>query len=256
MSKSKSKSKITDRLTIGSWIQIGHPAVVDIMATAGFDWLTVDLEHSAITIQEAEELIRIIELKGVVPLVRLSSNNAEQIKRVMDSGAHGIIVPMVNSTEDARKAISAAKYPPVGTRSFGLARAQGYGTKFSEYLNWEKESAIVVVQIEHIDAVNNLESIFSVPGLDGYFVGPYDLSGSLGIPGEFEHPEYIQTMAEIKRIADKKKIPGGLHLVEPDPDKLVQSINEGHRFIAYGMDTRILDTGCRLGLNSIKKLMA
>ena len=114
------ETKITSRLSIGSWITLGHPAIAEIMASAGFDWLAVDLEHSVITIREAEELIRIIELKGVTPFVRLSSNNPEQIKRVMDSGAHGVIVPMVNSAEAARKAVAAAKYPPVGERSLAL----------------------------------------------------------------------------------------------------------------------------------------
>ena len=108
--------KLLGRLSIGSWITLGHPAIAEIMATAGFDWLAVDLEHSAINIGQAEELIRTIDLKGTPALVRLSSNNAEQIKRVMDSGAQGVIVPMVKSSAEAVAAVEATKYPPVGTR--------------------------------------------------------------------------------------------------------------------------------------------
>jgi 2-dehydro-3-deoxyglucarate aldolase len=242
------------KLSIGSWIQLGHPAVAEIMASAGFDWLVVDLEHSTIGLREAEELIRVIDLKGVVPLVRLSSNNAEQIKRVMDAGAHGVIVPMVNSEEEAQAAVSAVKYPPKGHRSVGLGRAQGYGTSFIEYFNWQKDHTLVVVQIEHIDAVDNLESILSVAGVDAYIVGPYDLSGSLGIPGEFKGHRFLEVMQHIRNVAEKLGVPGGVHIVEPDPAQLRRSIEEGNHFIAYGVDFRMLDVTCRMGLESIQDL--
>ncbi len=167
---------LLQHLSIGSWIQLGHPAIAEIMASAGFDWLAVDLEHSTITLREAEDLIRVIDLKGVVPLVRLSTNNSEQIKRIMDAGAHGVIVPMVNSPAEAEAAVAAVKYPTVGKRSVGLARAQGYGASFKDYVAWENDHSLVIVQIEHIEAVNSLESILLVEGVDAYFVGPYDLS--------------------------------------------------------------------------------
>ena len=196
------KQKIQNsELTIGSWISLAHPAIAEVMANAGFDWLVIDLEHSVITIREAEELIRIIELSGVAPLVRLTSNNPDQIKRVMDAGSHGIIVPMVNSADDAESAISAVRYPPDGNRGVGLARAQGYGVKFNNYFKSNQNDAVVIVQVEHIDAVNNLEEILSVDGVDGYLVGPYDLSCSLGIPGEFDHPEFIETVGKINSVA-------------------------------------------------------
>jgi 2-dehydro-3-deoxyglucarate aldolase len=239
-------------LRIGSWIQIGHPTVAEIMAAAGFDWLAVDLEHSTISLREAEDLIRIIDLKGVVPFVRLASNNPEQIKRVMDAGAHGVIVPMVKSCEDAEQAVMSVKYPPTGNRSIGLARAQGYGVRFDEYFDWQRDNSIVVVQIEHIDAVRNLSSILAVPGVDAYIIGPYDLSGSLGIPGCFDAPEFSEAMECIHNTAHAAGIPGGVHIVEPDPKELRRRINQGNRFIAYGIDTRILDVGCRVGISDLK----
>ena len=120
------KEKLREgRLTVGSWITLGHPSVTEIMAMAGCDWLVVDLEHSTIDIGTAEQLIRTIDLCGVAPLVRLTSNSSDQIKRVMDAGAHGIIVPMVNATEDAESAVAATRYAPLGTRGVGLARAHG-----------------------------------------------------------------------------------------------------------------------------------
>ena len=136
VSAHKTKKEFLDRVTIGSWISLGHPAIAEIFAKAGFDWLTIDLEHGVITISEAEQLIRVIELCGVVPFVRLSSNNPTQIKRVMDAGAHGVIVPMVTTAEEAQRAVSAVKYPPLGLRGVGLARAQGYGSRFRSYAEW------------------------------------------------------------------------------------------------------------------------
>jgi 2-dehydro-3-deoxyglucarate aldolase len=226
------------------------------MASAGFDWLSIDLEHSTITLREAEDLIRVIDLKGVVPFVRLASNNPEQIKRVMDAGSHGVIVPMVKSKEEARAAVQAVKYPPQGERSIGLARAQGYGADFNRYFNWQRDQSLVVVQIEHIDAVNDLESILTVPGVDAYIVGPYDLSGSMGIPGEFQAPQFLEAMAQIRAVSRKLQVPGGVHIVEPDPQALEECIAQGNQFIAYGVDTRMLDTACRQGLKSLSSKKA
>ena len=240
--------------SIGSWITLGHPAIAEIMAEAGFDWLTVDLEHSTITIREAEDLIRIIELKGVIPLVRLTSNSSEQIKRVMDAGAHGVVVPMVCSADDARAAVAAVRYPPVGKRGVGLARAQGYGSSFETYKSWQESEATVVVQVEHIEAVNNLEEILTTDGVDAYIVGPYDLSGSMGIPGEFEDPKFVEAMNRIRAIAEQLKVPGGVHLIEPNPAELLRLVEQGNEFIAYSLDIRMIDISCRTGLAQVKKV--
>lgn len=240
-----------NKIQVGSWITIAHPAIAEIMANAGFDWLAVDLEHSVINLREAEELIRIISLSNVTPLVRLTSNNSNQIKRVMDAGAHGIIVPMVNTPDDAKNAVKAVKYPPVGNRGVGLARAQGYGTKFNEYLQWQRNEPVIIVQIEHIKAVNNLEKIFSVEGISGFIIGPYDLSGSLGVPGEFDHPDFLSAMERIKSIAAEMNMTGGIHVVEPDRNQMEICIQEGYKFIAYSIDIRMLDIACRDGLKNI-----
>jgi 2-keto-3-deoxy-L-rhamnonate aldolase RhmA len=126
----------TQTLTIGSWITLSHPAIAEIMAKAGFDWLTVDMEHSAITLHQAQQLVQVIELSGCTPLIRVGENNPNLIKRAMDTGAHGVIVPSVDCREDALKAVRAVKYPPLGTRGVGLARAQGYGMEFEKYKEW------------------------------------------------------------------------------------------------------------------------
>src|ERR1043165_6778962 len=172
---------------LGSWITLSHPAIAEIMAKAGFDFVVVDLEHSVISIDVAGDLIRVIDLCGVAPLVRLTSNDADLIKRVMNAGAHGILVPMVNSAEDAANAVAATRYAPGGCRGVGLSRAQGYcaGSGFNDYLQWQREGPVVIVQIEHIDAIGRLDDILAVEGVDGLLMGPYDLSCSQGIPGEF-----------------------------------------------------------------------
>jgi 2-keto-3-deoxy-L-rhamnonate aldolase RhmA len=247
------KSKLQQRqLTLGSWITLAHPAIAEIMSRAGFDWLAVDLEHSVITIREAEELIRIVALSGICPLVRLSANDSVQIKRVMDAGAHGVIVPMVNSVSDAEKAVKALSYPPEGTRGVGLARAQGYGSSFERYREWLSRESVVIVQVEHIESVNNLEAILAVDAIDGFIVGPYDLSGSLGVPGQFDHPSMAKAMDRIKSVGIASGKAFGIHVIEPDIEELRQRVDEGFNFVAYSLDIRMLDRACRVGLDAIR----
>jgi 2-keto-3-deoxy-L-rhamnonate aldolase RhmA len=236
---------------LGSWITLAHPAIAEIMARAGFAWLAVDLEHSVVTIREAEELIRVIELCGVVPLVRLSVNDPVQIKRVMDAGAHGVIVPMVNTAAQAEQAVAAVSYPPRGRRGVGLARAQGYGCNFEGYRQWLQQEAVVIVQVEHIQAVENLPEILAVEGVDGFMVGPYDLSGSLGVPGEWNHPHMLAAMARIRDLGGASDKAAGIHVIEPDPEAARQKMAEGYRLIAYSLDIRLLDRACRQGLEAI-----
>jgi 2-keto-3-deoxy-L-rhamnonate aldolase RhmA len=248
------KNKLNNnQITIGSWITLGHPAVAEILAKAGFDWLVIDLEHSTISIEQAGDLIRIIDLSGVTPLVRLTSNDSNQIKRVMDAGAHGIVVPMVNSKVDAENAVASTRYAPEGVRGVGLARAQSYGAGFQDYLEWQKNGPIVVVQIEHQSALENLEDILSVSGVDGYIVGPYDLSCSLGFPGDFTHPDFIAAMKLINTAGQLLRKSGGLHIVEPDINKLNEAIEFGHKFIAYSVDIRMLDVSARDAINKVKR---
>lgn len=243
-----------NRLTVGSWITLAHPAIAEIMARAGFDWLTVDMEHSVITIREAEELIRVVSLCGVPALVRLTSNDANQIKRVMDAGASGVIVPMVSSRAEAEHAVSAMYYPPLGRRGVGLARAQGYGPGFADYREQLADrGAVVMVMIEHIDAVNNARDILSVEGVDGYFIGPYDLSSSMGLAGQLEHPKVVAAIEQVRTTAKALNKPGGVHVIEPDPARLRAFVEQGFTFLAYSLDIRMLDQTARAGLASVTK---
>lgn len=248
--KEKLKRKI---LTIGSWITLDHTSIAEIMANAGFDWLVVDMEHSAITVTGAQQLIMTLELCGCTPLVRVGANDPTLIKRVMDAGAYGVIVPMINTAEDALKAVDAVKYPPAGKRGVGLARAQAYGLSFDKYIEWLAKESVVIVQIEHICALKNLPAILSTPGVDGFIVGPYDLSASLGFPGEFENPLVVEALCEIKKVVKKSPIAAGYHVVQPDPDMVFKKIREGYRFLGYSLDTLFLGCACKTGLDLIRK---
>lgn len=239
-------------LTLGSWITIGHTAVAEILVKAGFDWLTIDMEHSAITLDEAQQLIQVIEMGGVVPLVRVGENNPNLIKRVMDAGAYGVIVPMVNTREDAGKAVKAVKYPPAGTRGVGLARAQGYGFAFERYKEWVNRESIVIVQIEHIEAIRNLEDILLVEGVDGSIIGPYDLSGSLGHPGDFDRTDVKDALLRYEEICGKMKKPMGFHVVQPDAIAAQRYAEKGYAFLAVGLDTLYLGGKCREILREIQ----
>ena len=258
MNKNNSlKVKLRNKqLTIGSWITLGHSSIAEIMAKAGFDWLTVDMEHSAITLHEAQQLVQVIGLSECVPLVRVGTNDANLIKRVMDTGAHGVIVPMVNTKEDAEQAVGAVKYPPQGFRGVGLARAQSYGTNFEGYRKWNETESIVIVQIEHFKAVENLDAILSVEGVDAFIVGPYDISASLGVAGQFDHPEMTSALSKILDTSRRLKAVAGYHVVPPDANQVLEKIKQGYLFLAYSIDFLFLGGSCRTGLQAIRKTLA
>ena len=247
------KAELLNRCSFGSWITLPHPSVAELLVRAGFDWLTVDLEHSAITLESAAELIRVIDLAGISPFVRVGSHDANVIKRVMDAGAHGIIASTVNTPEQAAAIVAAVKYPPVGTRGVGLSRAQGFADEFEEHYRWLNGESIVLVQIEHIEAVQNLEAILRVPGVDGFFIGPYDLSASLGIPGDFAHPKMFAALAEVQRVKSLVPTVAGVHVVQPVPAEARRKMQDGYRFIAFGIDYLFLLNHARSGLEDLRR---
>jgi 2-keto-3-deoxy-L-rhamnonate aldolase RhmA len=227
---------LAKEITLGSWISFGYEYTAEIMARAGFDWMVLDLEHGAIDMGQARSLIQILDLAGCTPLARVASNDPVRIKQALDAGARGVIVPMVNTVAEARAAVAASHYPPVGTRGVGLARAQGYGMAFEQYREAAATETIVLVQIEHVTAVRNLEGILAVDGVDGFIIGPYDLSGSVGHPGAFDHPAVREALQEVARVAQSASKPAGYHIVQPDPALLAQRVAEGYSLIAYGDD--------------------
>ena len=243
------------KVTIGSWVSLAHPSIPEIMAKAGFEWLVIDMEHSVIDLSQTQQLIQSIGASDMVPLVRVGENDPMLIKRVMDAGSCGVIVPMVNTKKDALKAVSAVKYPPAGTRGVGLARAQGYGLEFDAYRNWLDKESVVVAQIEHIEAIDNLDDILDVDGIDATMIGPYDLSGSLSRPGDFKSKEYRKAIDRYEDVCARHKKPMGCHVVQPDSDAALQYISKGYSFLAVGVDMLYMGKKCIEVTSGIKSRM-
>jgi 2-dehydro-3-deoxyglucarate aldolase len=241
-----------NKITIGSWIMINSPVSIEVMALAGFEWLVIDIEHTSIDLEETENLIRTIQANNMSALVRVSKNEEVVIKKILDMGADGIVVPMICSKKDALQAVSYAKYPPEGKRGVGLYRASGYGSNFDDYVKDANDKIVIIAQIEHINAVNNLEEIIQVDGIDGTLIGPYDLSGSLGYTGELKRKEVKSSIKRVLDISAKHKIPSGFHVVETDPKKLKIKIEQGCTFLAYGIDYLFLRDAAINGMASIK----
>lgn len=229
------------------------PMSVEVMSLAGFEWLVIDIEHTSIDLETAQVLITIIQSKNIKALVRVSKNEEVIIKRILDMGADGIIVPMVSSKEDALKAVEYAKYPPIGKRGVGLYRASNYGKSFEEYKKWVNEELVIIAQIEHIDAVNNIEEIIRTEGIDGTIIGPYDLSGSMGYPGEFDRDSVKRVVQQVVSKCKEFNIPSGFHVVDTNPEQLQSKINDGCTFLAYGVDYFFMRDAAENGMSKIKR---
>jgi 2-keto-3-deoxy-L-rhamnonate aldolase RhmA len=230
---------------LGSWIMIGHQASAEILAAAGFDWITVDMEHTSIGYETLPVLLGAIRSRGPQAFVRVEANDPTVIKRVLDCGAGGIIVPLVNSAAEAEAAVRSAKYPPAGFRGVSLGRASDYGANFEHYFRSTNDEVLVVAQIEHYRAVEAIDEILAVQDLDAVFLGPYDLSGSMGIVGQFDHPrmrEARRRVLEAGRAAGKAV---GFHEVRLEARAVQALLDEGFTMIACGIDTIFLRDSAR-----------
>lgn len=257
MNFSHTGSRLKDKLnrreeTIGSWLTINHQSVVEIMATGGFEWLVIDMEHGAIDVADAMNLMGHIQGNQMDALVRVSKNEEVIIKRVMDAGAQGVIVPMVNTRAEAEYAVGCVRYPNEGKRGVGLSRAQHYGLHFPEYKQWLENHSVLIVQVEHIQAVQNLEEILNVPGIDGIIVGPYDLSASMGMPGKFDDPAVIEALAQVEKIGSERGINLGFHVIPPVAHQLAEKRDKGYNFLAFSLDFLFLGQNVREQMNAYR----
>jgi 2-dehydro-3-deoxyglucarate aldolase len=253
--ENKVKTKLREGLpTFGSWIMIGELAAAEIMADAGFDWITVDMEHTSITYERLPVLVSAIQSKGAAAFVRIENNSPVVIKRVLDCGAGGIIVPLVNSREEALAAVKAARYPPEGVRGVSLGRASGYGNNFKDYFESINDQVLVLAQIEHYLAVEKIEDIVSVDGLDGVFLGPYDLSGSMGIVAQFDHPRMAEARKRVIEATAKAGKAIGIHEVRPEAGAVRSLLEEGFNFIACSIDTIFLGESARTVAHELNQI--
>ncbi len=221
--------------SIGSWMQIPHPSIAEIMGQAGYDWVAVDMEHGAISVHQLPNLFRALELGNTLPLVRVAQSTVKDCKLALDAGAGGIILPMVESAKQLEKARDITRWPPSGSRGVGFSSANLFGKYFDEYIN-ETQQPLLIAMIEHINAIENLDDILRVEGLDAILIGPYDLSASMGLTARFEEQGFIDIMNIIKKKAEAAKIPCGVHVVKPSVEELQQKLESGYRFIAYSID--------------------
>ena len=225
--------------SIGSWMQIPHASVAEIMGAAGYDWVAVDMEHGSISVHQLPNLFRALELGNTLPLVRLAQGHSKDCKQALDAGAAGVIVPMVESAEQLIAVQDSCRWPPAGVRGVGFSRANLFGKNFEAYSK-EAQAPLLVAMIESLKAIDQLDQILRVEGLDAIFIGPYDLSASMGITGQFEQPKFISALDRIRTIAKAHGIPYGMHVVKPSKEELNQRIADDYRFVAFSIDTVFL----------------
>jgi 2-dehydro-3-deoxyglucarate aldolase len=235
-------------VSIGSWMQIPHPSIAEIMGQAGYDWVAVDMEHGSIGAHQLPDLFRALELGNTLPLARIARGHAKDCKQGLDAGAGGIIVPMIESAEQLVEVRDACRWPPTGRRGVGFSRANLFGKHFETYRE-EAQSPLLVAMIEHISAVDSLREILGVDGLDAILIGPYDLSSSIGLTAQFDHPDFCKAMELIRSLAGAMSIPVGVHVVEPSQAQLQERLEEGYRFLAYSIDAVMLENISRYESN-------
>jgi len=251
--KVKNIKKGKKDIIIGSWINSVSPIISEILSSAGFDFLCIDAEHSAIDYYNTVLLLQAIKAgnPNCAPIIRMQGNNYADTKRYLDAGALGVIAPLINSKSEAEYLIESVKYPPVGKRGVGFGRSHGYGFDFNNYMKFAEDNLFTAIQIEHIDAINNLEDILSVEGIDAVFIGPYDLTASMGITAEFHNESYMKVIEHINQVCQEKKIISGIHVVEPSVKQVIDRYKEGYNLIAYSLDITILGTNVRKAIKQI-----
>ena len=233
------------RVTIGTWLQINSPTAAEVLANAGYEWIAIDVEHTDIDITSLTALLRGMCGRGAAPIARVATNGVMDIRRALDVGAAGVLVPFVNTAEQARQAVAAAKYPPMGVRGFSFSRANNWGIDFAKEARSANDETAVIVMIESKQGVENIEEILAVEGVDAVFIGPYDLSGSYGIPGQTQDPIVRDACHQVIEACKQAGKSVGLLVVRPTPQAVRQAIDDGFTLLCLGLDTVFLDEGAR-----------
>lgn len=223
-----------------TWIQLSDPAVIEILAPIGFDSFIIDMEHSSLSIEQAANLMRAIPRDcDTRPFVRVRDQQPLSIRLALDFGAQGVIVPMVNNVEQARAAAAAAKFPPDGVRGTSYCRMNGWGRNFSEY-QADANHIPLLAMIETAEGLDNLEAIVDLPEIDGIMLGSYDLSASLGIPGQLSHEKIVEAerrIVELTRARDKQS---GVLVFVPNEQAVQRVVNTGFTLISLGSDAMFM----------------
>jgi len=235
----KNKLRNRERLFAG-WVSYSHPSITETFARAGFDFIAIDMEHSTITLPEAQRIIAASQSEGVPCLPRPVSHSNDWVKPLIESGADGMLIQMVNKPEEVQSLINDIKYPPLGKRSYGVNRAQAYGFDFDTYINnWNKES-IFMIQVESIEAVENIESLVAFEEVDAVMIGPLDISGSLGVPGQTSHPLVIEASKKVINACKKYGKSCGTQVADSNMKSVQDLFDLGHTFAILGSDLFVL----------------
>jgi 2-keto-3-deoxy-L-rhamnonate aldolase RhmA len=241
---------VSGKTSVGTWVTIGHTDVPDILEAMGFEWLVFDAEHAPIGPESISRMIQAIDASKICPLVRVGDINQYLIKSALDMGAHGVVCPLVNSPALAEEVVKFVKYPPQGIRGVAPRKAADYGLKMADYIRTANSQTIVVAQIETREALDNLDGILSVKGVDVAFVGPTDLTMSLGLLDDRSNPRVIDAMKRvIKACESHGKVPGVMAASE---EEVKRDIAMGFRFISLASDVRFLIRGAKAFLDSAR----
>lgn len=231
----------------GILISVPSCEMVEMISNAGFDWIFLDMEHSPMSHETLLHLLRCVS-PNCLSAVRVPEATSTDVARVLDAGAEAVIFPRVSTEAEARHAVSLCKYPPEGLRGVGMGRGARYGKDFNQYLDEANDSVACIVQIEDATAVQNAAAIAAVPGVDALFIGPYDLSMSMGLPGEVTHPDVQQAIASVARL----KAPGlALGIFTANPETMKQYTDQGFRLLAGGIDTELIRSGAQRILDTM-----
>lgn len=220
---------------LGAWLSITDPLASEVMSRVGFDFLLIDTEHAPVNRETLQTMLLMFNGSETTPIVRVPWNDQVWIKWALDVGAEGVLVPLIRTAEDARQAVAACKYPLEGVRGFGPRAASNFYRDVDEYLQEAEDRIVVIVQIEHIDAVRNLDEILKVPGVDCVFIGPADLSGSLGVLCQWEHPRLLQAIDTVIAKAHAAGVPVGMAVDDPVPEVL-RWLRKGVQLVTLGLD--------------------
>lgn len=235
------KAKLRRRRRVyAAWTSLAHPSITEIFARSGVDFVGIDIEHSTISQEQARQIIAACQGNGILCLPRIASHNMEMIKRLLDSGADGIIVPMVSEPQEVERLISWCKYPPRGQRRYGISRAQAYGFDFDEYANGWNESSVLIIQIESVQGVQNIDKLLAFEDVDGAMIGPYDLSGSMNIPGRIDDPRVTRAARKVIAACSEFHKACGTQIIEPDVKNIRKAFASGYTFTVLASDVFIL----------------
>lgn len=238
--------------TVGTWLSLGNITAARFLARSGFDWLTVDIEHSLVGIETAVHMWASIADAGCVPLARVPSGRHDHIKRVLDNGGYGIVAPMICTRQEAQEAVSACLYPPAGNRSVGgSVHALNFNTTPAEYYAKANDELLIVLQCEHIQAVRNFDEVYSFPGIDAVFVGPNDLAASMrSADGKAPTPDaFKQALADILAGCKRLGVAPGIHTFSVEEAK--QRIEEGWQFIAVNSELKFMVDAAKATVDGI-----